>query len=47
MNEFVETIRQLHKALHGNLPCGCTIGKAFEKLEGKNEPTSTSERAAS
>ena len=31
--EFVESMRKLHTDLHGPLPCKCTMGKAFEKLD--------------
>jgi len=32
--EFVEDVRKTHTFLHSYLPCKCSLGKAFEKLEG-------------
>lgn len=31
---FVEEVRESHDVLHYYLPCKCSIGKAFKKLEG-------------
>jgi hypothetical protein len=31
--EFVKAIRKTHEIYHGSLPCKCSIGKAFEKLD--------------
>ena len=32
--EFIEDVRKTHTFLHSYLPCKCSLGKAFEKLEG-------------
>ena len=37
LKEFVEEIRKTHNIFHGYLPCKCSMGKAFEKLEGLDE----------
>jgi len=32
--EFIEAVRKTHTFLHSYLPCKCSLGKAFEDLEG-------------